>query len=263
MKNENNYILPKDELKDLLEHKYDLYNRPSFIGDDPIQIPHKYERQEDIEIAAFLAATIAWGQRKMIIRNAQKMMTLMGNNPFDFVLNHKEKHLEKLLDFKHRTFNGEDFVFFIKALKNIYSNHGGLHQIYIKAYEKDKDIFYAHNSLRNIFFSIAHKKRTEKHLSSVVKGSAAKRLNMFLMWLVRNDNRGVHFGLWKDIPASALYLPLDLHTGNVSRKIGLLKRKQNDWKAVKEITSALQDFDSEDPVKYDFSLFCMGIIEKF
>ncbi|NJO89266.1 MAG: TIGR02757 family protein [Chloroflexia bacterium] len=247
-------------IKEFLDEKYNLYNRPSFIETDPIQVPHLFSETEDIEIAAFLSATIAWGNRKIIIKNAKTIISLLDNSPYDFIINCKDFELERLKSFKHRTFNGEDFVFFLKSLQNIYKNHGGLRNVF------EMDFVDVRTSLahfQEIFFSIEHPARTVKHVPDVLKKSAAKRLNMFLMWMVRKDNRGVHFGLWNKIPQSKLKLPLDVHTANVGRKLGLLKRKQNDWLAVEEITDSLKKFDFEDPVRYDFALFGLGVFEKF
>lgn len=252
--------MQKSELKDFLEEKYNQYNRPSFIESDPIQIPHKFSTPEDIEISAFLTASIAWGNRKMIIKNADKLMQLLDNAPFDFIQNSEDIDLDKITGFVHRTFNGTDLIFFIKSLKNIYKNHGGLKTIFEKNFKN------ARTSLayfRDVFFSIDFPERTSKHIPNVQKNSAAKRLNMFLMWMVRNDKRGVHFGLWNKIPLNELKLPLDTHTANVGRKLGLLNRKQNDWQAVEEITDSLKQFDPLDPVKYDFSLFGLGVFERF
>jgi uncharacterized protein (TIGR02757 family) len=248
------------DLKEFLDEKYNLYNRPSFIETDPIQVPHLFSVAEDIEIAAFLSATIAWGNRKMIIKNAKIIVNLIDNSPFDFILNCNDFDLERVKAFKHRTFNGEDLTFFLKSLQNIYKNHDGLRNIF----EKDfVDVKTSLTRFREVFFSINHPERTQKHVPNVLKKSAAKRLNMFLMWMVRKDNRGVHFGLWDKIPQNELKLPLDVHTANVGRKLGLLTRKQNDWQAVEEITDSLKGFDSEDPVKYDFALFGLGVFEKF
>ncbi len=249
-----------ENIKELLNEKYELYNRPSFIESDPIQIPHRFTKNEDIEISAFLSATIAWGNRKMIVRNANQLINILDNEPYDFVMNSSDFELDRIANFKHRTFNGIDLAFYLHSLKNIYKNHGGLRTII----EKDfVDVKHSFAKLREVFFGIEHPARTEKHLPNVLKKSAAKRLNMFLMWMVRNDNRGVHFGIWDKIPTKELKLPLDVHTANVGRKLGLLKRKQNDWLAVEEITNSLSKFDADDPVKYDFALFGLGIFEKF
>jgi uncharacterized protein (TIGR02757 family) len=255
--------LPLHLLKEFLEEKYDLYNRPCFIESDPIQIPHSFSLREDIEIAAFLSATIAWGQRKSIILNAQRLMGRMGMQPFDFVMNASTDHLLKLEGFVHRTFNSSDVAFFITSLRNIYLKHHGLQHVFEDSFLKNGDIYNVLVDFRAFFFELGAGGHAEKHVSDVTKGASAKRLNMFLRWMVRNDQRGVDFGLWRKIPSSALYLPLDLHTGNVARKLGILQRKQNDWKAVAEVTSVLRMLDVADPVKYDFALFGLGIFEKF
>ncbi|MFN8257331.1 MAG: TIGR02757 family protein [Bacteroidales bacterium] len=249
-----------NELEDFLNFKYQQYNQPSFIDSDPIQIPHRFSKKEDIEIAAFLTSSIAWGNRKIIIRNAGEMMKLMEWSPFDFIMNAKKKEMDKVLNFKHRTFNGEDFRFFLKSLRNIYQKYGGLQKVFENHNDNIKTTL---AGFRKIFFDIEMHHHTEKHIANVDKNSAAKRLNMFLMWMVRNDGRGVHFGLWKNIESKYLKLPLDVHTANVGRKLGLLVRKQNDWLAVEEITENLSRFDPLDPVKYDFALFGLGVFEKF
>lgn len=255
--------VPYTLLKEFLDEKYDLYNRPEFIVSDPIQIPHLFTRRQDIEIAGFLTATIAWGQRKSIITNAHKLMGIMGNNPYDFVMEADDHHLAKLRHFVHRTFQGEDCYFFIQALRHIYSACGGMENVFTSGYASTGEMEASIRHFRDVFFEIGCLPRTYKHVPDISKSASAKRLNMFLRWMVRNDNRGVDFGLWKSIPASALYLPLDLHTGNVTRKLGLLTRKQNDWQAVTEVTLRLREFDAQDPVKYDFALFGLGIFEKF
>lgn len=249
------------ELKVFLDEKVVEYNQPKFVESDPIQIPHQFEQKEDIEIAAFLTATIAWGNRKMINNNAKRMMELLGNAPYDFVMHHTEKDLEPLTTFVHRTFNGTDFIFFIKALKNIYEHHGGLEAVFStsKATRLQETI----SNFKQVFFSIPHPERSKKHVSDPNKGSAAKRINMFLRWMVRNDQTGVDFGIWKSISPSQLSCPLDVHSGNVARKLGLLKRKQNDGKALLELDTALRKLDPNDPVKYDFALFGLGVFEKF
>jgi uncharacterized protein (TIGR02757 family) len=252
----------KLELKNFLDEKVELYNNPTFIESDPIQIPHLYTLKEDIEIAGFLSATIAWGNRKMIIQNSHKMMNLMGNSPYDFVMNHKESQLESLHNFVHRTFNGQDFHQFIKSLQNIYKDHGGLEVVFAKNAETNsmqKSI----SEFKKVFFEHDHLARTQKHISDPINGSAAKRINMFLRWMVRQDNNGVDFGIWKTIPTSALSCPLDVHSGNVARKLELLSRKQNDAKALLELDNNLRLLDANDPVKYDFALFGLGVFEKF
>lgn len=250
------------ELKEFLNEKVIQYNNPKFIESDPIQIPHRYSIKEDIEISSFLTATIAWGNRKMIIRNSNKMMEFMGNSPYDFVINHKTSDLDKLDGFVHRTFNSEDFKYFIKSLKNIYLNHDGMESIFQK-HVTETTIQPAIHEFKSIFFSIDHPIRTQKHVGDPNKGSAAKRLNMMLRWLIRDDNSGVDFGLWKSISSSVLSCPLDVHSGNVARKLGLLTRKQNDAKAVVELDTSLRKMDSNDPVIYDFALFGLGVFENF
>lgn len=251
----------REQLFNLLEEKADLYNRPSFIETDPIQIPRRFSKKENIEIAGFLAATLAWGQRKTIINNSVRLMEGMDNDPFSFLMNTDECEWMHLEGFKHRTFNSEDLIFFLKSLQNIYRNHGGLEQVFSEGFCIDSTVFSALRHFRSIFFEQRHFVRTQKHVSDVTKNSSAKRLNMFLRWMVRNDDRGVDFGIWNRIPPSALMLPLDVHTGNVSRGLGLLNRKQNDWKSVIEVSEKLREFDPNDPVKYDFALFGMGAFE--
>ena len=252
-----------EEIKSFLDQKVNSFNHSSFIETDPIQVPALFTTKENIEIAGFLAATLAWGQRPTIIRNAMKLVQLMENNPIEFLLNTPENEWNSFLDFKHRTFNGIDCLYFLKSLRDIYQNHGGLEQVFMEGYLKDETVFSALVHFRKIFFELKHEHRTEKHVSDVEKGAAAKRLNMFLRWMVRSDQSGVDFGLWKQIPVSALMLPLDVHTGNVARKLELLTRTQNDWRAVEEITAKLREFDPEDPVKYDFALFGLGVFEGF
>ncbi len=250
------------ELKEFLDEKADLYNRPAFIASDPIQVPKQFSQKENIEIAAFLTATISWGNRPAIIRNALHLLQLMDNRPYEFILESTDPEINPLKKFVHRTFNGDDATYFIRSLKNIYQTHGGLQQIIETGFQKEKTVKGALAHFYRVFFEMPGE-RTRKHLANVEKGASAKRLNMFLRWLVRKDNRGVDFGIWNGIPVSELMLPLDVHTGNVARKLGILKRKQNDWKAVEEVTETLRKFDSEDPVKYDFALFGLGVFEKF
>ena len=254
--------MKKEELKQFLDQKVIQYNQPKFIESDPIQIPHLFSKKEDVEIAGFLTATIAWGKRQMIIKNAHKMMEIMGNSPYDFVLNHQEKDLENIQNFVHRTFNSIDFQFFIKALKNIYLNHHGLEGVFAKNIQ-DNSMKNSIHQFKKVFFGIAHPQRTTKHVSDPIKGSAAKRINMYLRWMVRQDNTGVDFGIWKSIKPSVLSCPLDVHSGNVARKLGLLTRKQNDWKALSELDNNLRKLDPKDPTKYDFALFGLGIFEGF
>lgn len=249
-----------NDLKDFLEEKVSLYNRPDFIADDPIQIPHRYTQKEDIEIAGFLSATIAWGNRKMIIKNADKMMDFMGNAPFDFVMTHRNTDLEKLQNFVHRTFNGTDLTTFIRALRHIYTHHGGMEALFSTC---NMNMQHRISNFKKVFFEIDHESRTQKHVSDPLKGSAAKRINMFLRWMIRTDQCGVDFGIWKTADPADLSCPLDVHSGNVARKLGLLHRKQNDARALAELDSVLRSFDPADPSKYDFALFGLGAIEKF
>lgn len=252
----------QNELYEFLEQKVLQYNTQQFIESDPIQIPHLFTLREDIEIAGFLAATISWGNRKMIIQNANKMMQLLGNAPYDFVMSHSEPDLERLENFVHRTFNGRDFSTFITGLKNIYQNHGGLEAVFNTHQESD-NLQKSIHELKKIFFEIVHQSRTQKHLSDPLNNSAAKRINMYLRWMVRQDHAGVDLGIWKSISPSKLSCPLDVHSGNVARKLGLLHRKQNDAKALSELDLNLRKLDKNDPVKYDFALFGLGVFENF
>lgn len=250
------------ELKDFLDEKVLQYNTLDFIESDPVQIPHLFTQKEDIEIAGFLSATIAWGNRKMIIKNSHRMMELMGNTPYDFIMSHTENDLERLETFVHRTFNGQDFIGFIQALQNIYKIHGGLEAIFAKNQETNS-IQKSISEFKKIFFEIPHLTRTQKHISDPLNNSAAKRINMYLRWMVRQDNKGVDLGIWKSIPPSVLSCPLDVHSGNVARKLGILTRRQNDSKALAELDQKLRKLDPNDPVKYDFALFGLGVFEAF
>lgn len=250
------------ELKDFLDEKVVQYNTLDFIESDPVQIPHLFSQKEDIEIAGFLSATIAWGNRKMIIKNSHKMMDLMGNAPYDFVMSHTENDLERLDTFVHRTFNGQDFASFVKSIKNIYENHNGLEAVYAKNQEA-QTMQNSISEFKKTFFEIPHQYRTQKHISDPLKNSAAKRINMYLRWMVRQDTKGVDLGIWKSISPASLSCPLDVHSGNVARKLGMLTRKQNDGRALAELDIKLREFDANDPVKYDFALFGLGVFEKF
>jgi uncharacterized protein (TIGR02757 family) len=250
------------EWKGFLDEKVKKFNRPEFIETDPIQVPKQFTQKENIEIAAFLTATISWGNRVAIIKNALRLMQLMDNRPFDFVTGASDTDFEALKPFVHRTFNGSDCIYFVRSLRNIYKNHGGLENVFATGYREGGSVKAALTFFHSVFFEFPGE-RTRKHIANVERGASAKRLNMFLRWLIRNDNAGVDFGLWNAIPASELMLPLDVHTGNVARKLGLLNRKQNDWKAVEEVTVTLRKFDPGDPVKYDFALFGLGIFEGF
>lgn len=250
------------ELKEFLDTKVLEYNQPKFIESDPIQIPHQFTLKEDIEISGFLTSTIAWGNRKMIIKNSEKMMDLLGNSPYDFVMNHKQHHLNNFEGFVHRTFNSLDATYFMKALQHIYKNHNGLESVFSN-YSTKTSTQPAIHKLKQLFFEIPYTERTKKHISDPLKGSAAKRINMFLRWMVRNDKAGVDFGIWNTISPAILSCPLDVHSGNVARKLGLLTRKQNDAKALTELDNSLRKMNKVDPVKYDFALFGLGVFEKF
>ena len=256
----------KSELKSFLDEKVIQYNTFDFIESDPVQIPHLFSQKEDIEIAGFLSATIAWGNRKMIIKNSHKMMELMGNSPYDFVMSHSENDLERMESFVHRTFNGQDFASFIKGLQHIYKNHGGLETVFAKHQSRGVGTNSMQKSIsefKKLFFEIPHQNRTQKHISDPMNGSAAKRINMYLRWMCRQDNKGVDLGIWKSVSPSLLSCPLDVHSGNVARKLGLLTRKQNDGKALAELDLQLRELDPIDPVKYDFALFGLGVFEGF
>ncbi len=250
------------QLKDFLDEKCDFYNAPHFIESDPISIPHRFSKKEDIEISAFFAAIFAWGQRITIIKKANELLAKMDNSPYDFIQNHLEKDRLSFKDFKHRTFNFDDLNYFLKSLQSIYKNYGGLEQVFL-FHKNDVNSKNAIVHFRSTFFKKEHLRRTEKHVSSPLSNSACKRLNMFLRWMVRKDNRGVDFGIWQNARPTQLCCPLDVHSGRVARKLGLLKRKQNDWRAVEELDTKLRQLDPFDPVKYDFALFGLGVFEKF
>lgn len=246
-----------DELKSFLDFKAEQYENPDFIDSDPIQIPHRFSKKEDIEISGFLLSTIAWGNRTMIIRNGNKLMEIMEHEPYQFIRDFTSKDL----DFVHRTFNSLDLDFYLRSLQNIY-NAEGLEA----AFSIHPDVPGMKGRIvnfRNQFLSTVHESRSEKHISNPLKNSACKRLNMFIRWMVRDAKKGVDFGIWKSIDASELYLPLDVHTSKNARKIGILERKQDDWKALEELMTSLRLFDEKDPVKYDFALFGLGVFEKF
>ncbi|QCW99767.1 TIGR02757 family protein [Aggregatimonas sangjinii] len=252
----------KKDLKDFLDAKVVQYNHPHFLESDPIQIPHRFTRKEDIEISAFLTATIAWGNRKSIINNGIRLMELLDNSPYEYIVNHQENDLEGLSSFVHRTFNGTDLAYFVQSLQNIYQIHGGLEAVFTKG-SSGNSMQPAISDFKKTFFELPHLTRTTKHVSDPRKGSAAKRINMFLRWMVRDGSTGVDFGLWKSVPTAALSCPLDVHSGNVARKLKLIKRKQNDANALAELDASLRKLDPIDPVKYDFALFGLGVFEKF
>lgn len=250
------------EIKEFLDEKVAQYNQPFFIENDPVSIPHRYVRKEDIEVSGFLTATIAWGNRKSIIQNAGALMEKMGDSPFDFVMSATDQQLKKLV-FVHRTFNSDDLRNFIYCLRNIYLQHRGMQHVF-ETHAREDTLQPAISAFKRIFFETDHLPRTEKHVSDPMQGSSAKRINMMLRWFVRQDKKGVDFGIWNGkLKPSQLSLPLDVHTGNIARKLGILDRKQNDARAVQEIDGVLRQFDPVDPVKYDYALFGLGAVDKF
>ena len=254
----------KKDIAEFLEEKYIQYNNSNFIEDDPVKIPHEYTKIEDIEIAGLFASILAWGNRKSIIKNAYSILERMDNSPHEFILNHSNDDLKVLEGFKHRTFNSIDATTFVKSLNKIYNQHGSLGKYFGEKFNTLNDQAEVLSTFKADFFETAFAERSKKHLPDPLKGSAAKRMCMYFRWMVRKDQNTVDLGIWNDlIPTSKLHLPLDVHTGNVSRSLGLLQRKQNDWKAVSEITSELILIDPNDPVKFDFALFSLGVNEGF
>ncbi|HHP7242383.1 MAG TPA: TIGR02757 family protein [Cyclobacteriaceae bacterium] len=252
-----------DDLKSFLDQKVEAYNCPHFIAGDPICIPHEYKKKEDIEITAFWTATLAWGQRKTIINKSRELFSMMDNSPHEFILNHHDNDLKPFLNFKHRTFNATDTLYFIKSLNNLYLNHGGLEEAF-RANKDEATVAKGLCNFHNLFFGLnEYPKRTEKHVATPVRNSACKRLNMFLRWMVRSDDKGVDFGIWDGIKPRQLICPCDLHVDRISRKLGLVSRKQTDWLTALELTENLRFFDKNDPVKYDFALYGLGVMEKF
>ena len=247
------------ELKEYLDFKAQQYENPIFLESDPLGLVHLFSKKEDREIIGFMIATIAWGNRKSIIANGEKLIKLLKNEPYDFILNYGSSN--QLMNFVHRTFNVKDLDFFLRSLQNIYLHHDGLESAF-KAHPEHVGIKGRIINFRELFLSIDHEKRSEKHISNPIQNSACKRLNMFLRWMVRPNSGGVDLGIWKSIPTSELYLPLDVHTSRNARILGLLTRKQDDWKALEELMYLLQKMDSHDPVKYDFALFGIGVNEK-
>jgi uncharacterized protein (TIGR02757 family) len=281
------------ELKDFLDHKVEQYNRPNFITNDPICIPHRFSKKQDVEIAAFFAAILDWGQRKTIINKCTELFQRMDNEPYDFMLNHSDDDLKRLLNFKHRTFNDTDLLYFVSFFKHHYEQSDSLESAFLapepifreeyltektsKAkkryassacmlaeFEQIPPAERALNHFRSYFFSLPDfPRRTIKHVSSPLQKSTCKRLNMFLRWMVRKDNKGVDFGIWNTIKPADLICPCDVHVDRVARKLGLISRKQTDWQTAVELSAELSKFDPIDPVKYDFALFGLGVEEKF
>lgn len=255
----------RNELVDFLNKKVKEYNTPSFVKDDPICIPHLFTKQQDIEIAALFASIFAWGNRTIIINKSKELMQRMDNAPHEFVISHEEKNLKALLGFKHRTFNDTDLLYFIHFLRHHYTAHTYLESAFTRSMgKKDRDTENALNGFFNYFFSLEDApQHTRKHIASPMKNSTCKRLNMFLRWMVRRDNNGVDFGLWKNISPAQLVCPIDVHVARVAYKFKLLERKNVDWQAALELTSYLHTLDATDPVKYDFALFALGVVERF
>lgn len=253
------------DLKDFLDQKVERYNQPAFIGPDPISIPHAYSLQQDIEITGFWASMLAWGQRVTIINKCNELFALMDNQPYDFILNHTDNDLKPLLKFKHRTFNDIDTLYFIAFFKDFYQKHDSLEAAFLTGLRSgDEHIGNALIHFHGQFFALPDApQRTRKHIATPSRKSACKRINMFLRWMVRQDKKGVDFGIWKKINPSQLICPCDLHVERVGRKLGLIQRKQMDWRTALELTENLRQFDANDPVKYDFALFGLGIEEKF
>ena len=251
-------------LKILLDECVEKYNRPDFIGSDPILIPHRFTKLQDIEITGFWTAMLAWGQRKTIINKASELIDLMDNAPHDFIVHHQEQDRKRFLHFKHRTFQATDTLYFLEFFQWFYQHHHSLEEAFLKNMKpRDPHTGPALEGFQRLFFSLPDAPgRTRKHVPSPASKSSCKRLNMFLRWMVRQDDRGVDFGLWKKIKPSQLLIPLDVHVERIARKTGLLERKQTDWLAVLELTERLRQFDPEDPVKYDFALFGLGVLEK-
>jgi uncharacterized protein (TIGR02757 family) len=246
-------------LKDFLDRKADEYNQPSFITADPVSVPHLFTKKQDIEIAGFFAAIFAWGNRTTIIQKSKELMKLMDMAPHQFVQQHAEKDLQKLMHFKHRTFNTTDLLYFIQFLKHHYGKHDSLEPAFKgKTVEQSLDYFYTY------FFSLEDAPaRTHKHIASPAKHSTCKRLNMYLRWMVRNDDRGVDFGIWKNLPVSELICPIDVHVARVARRFELIRRNQVDWQTAIELTTFLRTLDAKDPARYDFALFGLGVMEKY
>jgi uncharacterized protein (TIGR02757 family) len=253
-------------LKNFLDSKVQQYDQPAFIPHDPICIPHLFTRQEDIEIAAFFAAVFAWGNRTIIINKSRQLMQLMDNAPYDFILHHTAEELKQLLVFKHRTFNATDLLYFIQFLHYHYSKYQSLESAFTMRLNgnETEPVRDALIHFHHYFFSLTEAPiRTKKHIATPEKGSNCKRLNMFLRWMVRKDDNGVDFGIWNTIKPSQLICPVDVHVARVAKRLGLLERKQTDWNAAIELTQHLRTLDADDPVKYDFALFGLGVMEKY
>ena len=256
-------MLSEQGLKTFLDAKVEAFNLPKFIPLDPVAIPHEYTKKQDIEIAGLIAAVFAWGQRKTIINKSREFLALMDNEPYQFVQGYQEHDLIPFQSFKHRTFNGTDALYFLHFFRWFYKTHESLEEAFVPA-SGHTDMEHRLNRFFELFFSLPdHPKRTYKHIPSPARKSACKRLNMYLRWMVRQDNKGVDFGIWNTIKPAQLICPCDLHVDRVARKLGLISRKQTDWFTAIELTDSLRTLDPDDPVKYDFALFGLGIEEKF
>jgi uncharacterized protein (TIGR02757 family) len=256
--------LVQEKLIEFLNAKVEAYNQPSFVKEDPVSIPHLFAKKQDIEIAGFFAAVFSWGKRSTIIDKSKELMRRMDNAPYDFIINANHKELKGLEGFKHRTFRDDDLYYFIEFLKHHYGKNNSLESAFTKSLKQnDRTIENGLIGFKKYFFSEEHLRRTEKHISSPEQNSTCKRLNMFLRWMVRKDNKGVDFGIWNSISPSQLVCPVDVHVARVAKRFELLKRKQVDWQAALELTEQLRKLDPKDPVKFDFALFGLGIMEKF
>ena len=255
--------MSKNQLKKLLDEKSAEYNSSDFIKDDPISLPHRFSKLQDIEIIGFWTSMLAWGRRAQIIKSGEKLLELMNNSPHDFILNHKEIDRKPFLLFKHRTFQPDDSIYFLEWLQWYYQNNNSLEDAFAKHLKKgDEHVGPALQGFHNLFFSLPDApNRTKKHIASPARKSSCKRLNMFLRWMCRKDDKGVDFGIWQKIHSKQLLIPLDVHVERVARRMGLLCREQSDWQAVLELTQNLRQFDKNDPVKYDFALFGLGVLE--
>ena len=251
--------MKREQVFELLERKYREYNSSAFIDADPVSIPHRFSKLQDKEIIGFWVAMLAWGNRKSIITSGNKLVELMDGAPHDFVVNHQEHDLKRFLNFKHRTFNATDALYFIEFFKQHYSKYNSLEDAFIVGGNQENRL----EAFHEYFFALEDAPhRTRKHIATPLRGSTCKRMNMFLRWMVRKDKYGVDFGLWKKIKPAQLYIPLDVHVDRTARKLGLITRKQTDWETVVELTENLKGFDPKDPVKYDFSLFGISVLDK-
>ena len=252
------------ELQAFLDKKVAEYNRPAFIADDPISIPHAFTRRQDIEIAGFFAAIFAWGNRRTIIQKSRQLMELMDLAPYQFVTQHAESDLRRLLGFKHRTFNDTDLLYFVAFLRHHYGRRESLEEAFLLRRADEWSAEDALSDFYHYFFSLDDvPPRTRKHIATPARRSGCKRINMFLRWMVRRDDNGVDFGIWRKIPVSRLVCPVDLHVARVANRFGLLDKAGSDWSSAQQLTKQLLNFDRNDPVKYDFALFGLGVMEKF